>query len=184
MASTRLIRRMGAWSRLFLLLGWFCCNGDSQRISPCPGAPGKNGYLTILDITLDIRDEKDRIDKGGAPRSRYNYVICPQAKLQFNKNDLPIAPSFDETSFSCGEEDSGTGCEIHGGDSQFIISEKNLVSRSGIPTKMTVSFKRIHFAGFSKSAITVTGTEEVVSVSVHDCKFVVRCIDVRQDPRD
>jgi hypothetical protein len=182
MASIRLTRWNGACHQLVLFLGWFCCLGDSQRVSPCPGAPGYDGYLAVKDITLDIGDEIERIKKGGAPLPRYEYVICPQAKLLFNNSDFPIAPAFDETYFSCGEGDSGTRCEIHGGDTQFIISEKNLVSKSGMPKKMTVSFKGIAFAGFSKSAIAVTGAEEVISVSVHDCQFAVRCFDARNYP--
>lgn len=167
-------KRAGALHKLVLLLGWLCFEVDAQRTSPCPGTPGSDGYLTVHDIAFDIRDEVGRIEKGGNPRPSYNYVICPKAKLHFNETDFPIAPAFDGTLFSCGNDDLGSACEIHGGGSQFVISEENLVSKSGTNAIMTVSFKGIVFSGFSKSAIVITGAEEVVNVSVNDCKFVVR----------
>ena len=182
MASIRSTRRTGGLHTLLLLLGWICFEGDSQRISPCPGTPGSDGYLTIQDIALDIQDEVGRIEKGGFPLPSYNYAICPKAKLQFNESDLPIAAAFDGTSFTCGDDNSGSGCEIHGGDTQFVISEENLVSKSGKAAIMAISFKGIVFSGFSKSAITIAGAEEVVSVSVLDCKFVVRCDGTSVDP--
>jgi hypothetical protein len=142
------------------------------RVSPCPGAPSISGYLTIADISLDIRDQATRIKDGADPVPPYRYILCPDTTLTFNDGDESIAPAFDDSFFSCGSDGLGKGCQITGGTTQFIINEDNLVSGS-LASNLTVVFQGISYGGFSDTAFQITGTGDVVFVEFEDCSFVV-----------
>ena len=171
MASTKTTKTAEMSYVLLLLLGLFCCLGESQRIKPCPHAHGSSGYLTIQDIATDIKEEKARVEGGGVPFPSYSYVICPMTTLSFTDEDLPIEPAFNGTFFSCGVDGLEDGCEIRGGTIQFVISEENFVS--GSVAQSTVSFQGIVFSRFTRTAIAITGTEEAVGVTIEDCEFSV-----------
>jgi len=168
-----LIRRTEMGKGVLILLGWFCCLGESQRTSSCPNDPGSTGYLTIGDIVLDIQEEVARIEGGEDPVPPYNYPICPQTTLLFNAEDLSIAPTLDKSFFTCGEDGLGTGCEIRGGTTQFTVNEENLVSGSILESNFTVTFRGFVFAGFSETSIEITGGQDTVSITFEDCEFSV-----------
>ena len=168
-----LIRRTEMGKGVLILLGWFCCLGESQRTSSCPNDPGSTGYLTIGDIVLDIQEEVARIEGGEDPVPPYNYPICQETTLFFNDGDLAIVPALDKSFFTCGEDGLGTGCEIRGGTTQFTVNEENLVSGSILESNFTVTFRGFVFAGFSETSIEITGGQDTVSVTVEDCEFSV-----------
>ncbi len=172
-ARTTTTKRAEMSHILLLLLGLFCCSGESQRIKPCPHAHGSSGYLTIQDMATDINEEKKRIEGGGDPFPSYNYVICPMTILTFTEEDPPIQPAFNGTIFMCGVDGLEKGCEIRGGTIQFAISDESFVSGSTIAAQSTVSFQGIVFSRFSRTAIAITGTEEALSVTIEDCEFSV-----------
>lgn len=173
MARAKTTKRVEMSRILLLLLGLFCCSGESQRIKPCPHAHGSSGYLTIQDIATDIKEEKTRIESGGNPFPSYNYVICPMTTLTFNEEDPPIVPAFNGTIFMCGVDGLEKGCEIRGGTIQFAVGEESFLSGSTMAAQFTVSFQGIVFSRFSRTAIAITGTEEALSVTIEDCEFSV-----------
>jgi hypothetical protein len=146
--------------------------GISQRIHPCPGNPSSAGYLTVQDILLDIEDENTRIERDGDQLPRYDYAICPNTTLTFHGIDKPIELAFEETYITCGVFGFDTGCEFHGGDLQFLVTEHSLPETNS-RRNVSVTFQGITFTGFSKTAIAIIGTKDSVGATMENCSFLV-----------
>lgn len=146
---------------------------EESGVTPCPNDPSIVGYVTIAGIAQDILEETTRINNGAAPSPPYDYVICPGTTLTFNDGDTTIVPAFHDSTFSCGVDGLGMGCQIAGGTTQFIIAEENLVSGSEVASNFTVAFLGISFGGFSETAFQISGTGNVVAVEYEDCFFIV-----------
>lgn len=151
---------------------WFIAFSSSryasyaQRTAPCSTDGSIVGYSNVSALNLDIEDELAAILDGVAPSNPYQFILCPNTVFDIS-ND-PLLPMISDSTFQCGNGNSGQGCRFEGGFMQILIQEPS--NPSYVLSNLT--FQGITFSNFSGTSVAAFASSATKAL-FNDCHWNV-----------